>query len=41
LKIRITAKLAAPIRCLIYKHSTLLGNKVIRALPYTTALQWS
>jgi len=38
LKSRITPKLATVFRCLIYKHSTFLRHKVIRALPNATVL---
>jgi len=38
LKIRITPKLATAFRYLIYKHSTFLRHKVIRALLKATVL---
>jgi len=37
-KTRITPKLAAAIRYLIYKRTTFFGHKVNRVLPNTTAL---
>jgi len=41
LKTRITLKLATAFRYLIFKHSTFLRHKVIRALPKATVLHWS
>jgi len=41
LKTGIAPKLATAFRHPIYKHSTFLGHKVIRALPNARVLQWS
>jgi len=41
LKTRITPKSGTAFKYLIYKHSTFLRHKVIRALPRATVLQWS
>jgi len=38
MKDRATPKLATATRCLIYKHSTFLRHKVIRALPNATVV---
>jgi len=38
LKTRITPKLATAVRYLIYKHSTFLCHKFMRALPNATVL---
>jgi len=38
LKIRITPKLATAFRYLIYKHSTFIHHKTIRALPNAPVL---